>query len=102
MSRSRVVDQASGSLVRCSHFLAALDEQVCSAASGLWRQIRVNQPTHSEARVLETVPPLPEYPGFGPSYIGSIWRYSKQKPTVLRHQWTVYVMCYGFRNECDF
>ena len=55
----------SGFRGRYFHFLAALDEQVCSAASDKWRQMLDNQPTHSEVKVFETVPSLPEYAGFG-------------------------------------
>ena len=64
-SRPRVVDYASGFRGRYFHFLAAWDEQVCSAASDKWRQMLDNQPTHSEVKVFKTVPSLPEYAGFG-------------------------------------
>ena len=60
-----MVDYASGSRGRYFQFLAAWDEQVHSAASELWRQMLDNQPTHSEVKVFETVPSLPEYAGFG-------------------------------------
>ena len=55
----------SGFRGRYFHFLAAWDEQVCSAASDKWRQMLDNQPTHSGAKVFGTVPSLPEHAGFG-------------------------------------
>ena len=55
-SRPRVVDHASGFRGRYFHFLAAWDEQVCSAASDKWRQMLDNQPTHSEVKVFENSP----------------------------------------------
>ena len=48
----------SGFRGRYFHFLAAWDEQVCSAASDKWRQMLDNQPTHSGVKVLKQSPPF--------------------------------------------